>query len=114
MKKNYSDLVTTKIIPGGYYDSAMNVYLSAHDGDQAFYHDIMLSLNTSITLGAKLKDAYVPGVNGDTIYSGTVDNPLSKSVPITGSLQDILGLLLRQRQWYYKQKNDARIEVLTS
>jgi hypothetical protein len=113
-KKIYSDLITNKIIPNGYYDSTMDVYLSANDGDQAFYNDILLSINTAITFGAKKNDTYVPGINGDTIYSGTIDNPISKSIPITGTLQQIGELLWRQKQWVYKQRNDARIEVLNS
>jgi hypothetical protein len=113
-KKIYSDLITNKLIPMGYYDSTMDVYLSSNDGDQAFYNDILISINAAITFGAKKNDAYIPGINGDTIYSGTIDNPTSKSIPITGTLQEIAELLLRQKQWLYKQKNDARIGVLNS
>lgn len=113
-KKNYSDLITNKLIPNGYYDSTMDVYLSCNDGDQAFYNDILISINTAMIFGAKKTDVYVPGINGDTIYSGDVNNPTSKSIPIKGTLQQIGGLLLRQKQWSYKQKNDARIGVLNS
>lgn len=113
-KKNYSDLITNKLIPNGYYDSIMNVYLSSNDGDQAFYNDILISINTAITFGAKNSNSYIPGINGDTIYGGTIDNPNSKSIPINGTLQQIGELLLRQKQWVYKQKNDAKIEVLNS
>jgi hypothetical protein len=74
----------------------------------------LLSINTAITLGASKNDSYIPGINGDTIYSGTIDNPTFKSIPITGTLQQIGELLLRQKQWIYKQKNDAKIEVLNS
>jgi len=114
IKKTYSDILSEKVLIDGYYDSTMNVYLSSNDGDQSFYNDILTSIVASITFGSKKTDNYIPGINGDSIYGGTIDNPNSKTIPINGTLQQIAELLLRQKRWHYTQKNDTRIEMLNS